>query len=61
MIQIPKHFDQIRGSIICAKLGPIQFDPHFTAALCLSTVDHLMQVLDLDEASCVRCAVELHL
>ena len=26
-----RHFDQIRGSIICAKLGPIQFDRHFTA------------------------------
>ena len=52
MIQISGHFDQIRGSIICAKLGTIQFDRHFTAVFCLSTVDHLMYVLDLDEASC---------
>ena len=37
-----RHFDQIRGSIIGAKLGPIQFDRRFTAVFCLSTVDHLM-------------------
>ena len=42
VIQIPRHFDQIRGSIICAKHGPIQIDLHFTAVFCLSTVDHLM-------------------
>ena len=30
VIQFPRNFDQIRGSIICAKLGPIQFDHHFT-------------------------------
>ena len=51
-MQTPRHFDQTRGSIICAKHGPIQIDFHFTAVLRLSTVDHLMQVLDLDEASC---------
>ena len=28
MIQIPRRFDQIRGSIFCVKLGPIQFDRH---------------------------------
>ena len=33
MIQIPKHFDQIRGSIFCAKHGPIQIDLHFSLTL----------------------------
>ena len=42
VIQTPRRFDQIRGSIICAKHGPIQIDPHFTVVFCLSTVDHLM-------------------
>ena len=42
VIQIPRHFDHIRGSIICAAHGPIQFDRHFTAVLRLSTVDQLM-------------------
>ena len=40
--KIPRHFDQIRGSIIFAKHGPIQIDLHFTAVFCLSTVHHLM-------------------
>ena len=30
VIQIPRHFDQIHGSIICAEHGPIQIDLHFT-------------------------------
>ena len=31
-IHIPRQFDQIRGSIICAKGRPTQFDRHFTCA-----------------------------
>ena len=42
VIQIPRHFDQIRGSIICAQHGPMQIDLHFTAVFCPNTVDHLM-------------------
>ena len=42
VIQIPRHFDQVRGSIVCAKHGPIQIDLHYTAVFCLSTVVHLM-------------------
>ena len=30
VIQISRHFDQIRGSIICGKHEPIQIDLHFT-------------------------------
>ena len=52
MIRIPRHCDQIRSPILCTQLGPIQFDRHFTAVVRLSTVNHLTQVLDLDEASC---------
>ena len=37
MIHISRHFDQIRGSIICDKHGPIQIDLHFTLATHLST------------------------
>ena len=42
VIQISRHFNQIRGSIICAKHELIQFDRHFTAVFCLSIVDHLL-------------------
>ena len=42
VIRIPRHFDQSRGSIICAKDGPIQIDLRFTAVFCLGTVNHLM-------------------
>ena len=34
VIQIPRCFDPIRGSIICAKHGPIQIDLHFTRKAC---------------------------
>ena len=52
VMKTSRHFDKIRGSIICAKHGPIQTDLHFTAVFCLSTVDYLLQVLDFDDASC---------
>ena len=42
VMQNSRHFDQIRGSIICAKLGRIQIDRYFTAVFRLSTVHHLM-------------------
>ena len=40
--QILRRFDQICGSTICDKHGPIEIDLNFTAVFCLSTVDHLM-------------------
>ena len=40
VMKTSRHFDKIRGSIICAKHGPIQTDLHFTAVFCLSTVDY---------------------
>ena len=42
VIRIPRHFDQFRGSIVCAQLEPIQYDRHFTDVFGLSTVDHVM-------------------
>ena len=38
MIQIPRHFDQIRGTITCAKRGAIQFDRQFTGGKCLRKI-----------------------
>ena len=46
VIKIPTQFDQVRGSIICAKLRTIQCNRHFSAVLCLYTVDHSMYVLN---------------
>ena len=49
VIQIPisRHFDQIRGSIICAKHGPIQIGLHFTGwwCLCKPRLVHLHRTL----------------
>ena len=58
MIQIPRHFDQIRGSIICAKHGPIRIDLHFTPINQGGGAQNEMAALDVEAFPQTRLVVE---
>ena len=68
VIQVPRYFYDIHGSITRGKLAPIQFNRCSFGVFCLSTVDHLMyerliwvnlQILPVDPPI-RRYAIELY-